>query len=96
MRNRILFINAAPREQSRTRQLADIVLNKLGGSVTEEKIYEYVFPQTTEFFLKSRDEAAAHGVGGRHDNRHHEALAVRERLRVLPERPAHAEKLPIR
>ena len=61
MQNRILFINAAPREQSRTRQLADIVLNKLGGSVTEEKIYEYVFPQTTEFFLKSRDDAAAHG-----------------------------------
>lgn len=60
MRNNILFINAAPRKESRTKRLADCVLGKLDGTVNEEKIYEYIFPQATEFFLESRDSATSH------------------------------------
>lgn len=59
MANNILFINASPRKQSRTKKLADCVLGRLDGTVNEERVYEYIFPQATDFFLNSRNAAAA-------------------------------------
>ena len=51
----ILFINACVRDGSRTRKLADALLNKLGGEVSELKLGEVTFTETDEAFLTNRD-----------------------------------------
>lgn len=51
----VLFVNACARENSRTKRLADHLLSKFAGSVTEVKLYETRFPLTDEYYLKKRD-----------------------------------------
>lgn len=55
----ILFINACVRTESRTKRLADCLIEKLGGPVEEVKLCETAFPVTDEAFLKKRDRLAA-------------------------------------
>ena len=50
----ILFINACVRRNSRTKQLADRVLAKLGGSVEEVRVWEIPFQAVDEDYLNSR------------------------------------------
>ena len=57
----ILFVNACVRAQSRTRKLAEKVMADLQGDREELKVYEVKFPNTTEDFLKWRDECIAKG-----------------------------------
>lgn len=54
-----LFINACVRKESRTRRLAEVLLGKLGGPVTELDLSEIDFPVTDEVFLAQREQAAA-------------------------------------
>lgn len=55
----ILFINACVRTQSRTRRIAERLLEKLGEQVVELKLSEVEFPVTTEEFLEKRDGCIA-------------------------------------
>ena len=55
----ILFINACVRSDSRTKRLADAVLSKLNGEVTELKLEDVDFKVTDEEFLKRRDALLA-------------------------------------
>ena len=57
----ILFINACVRSDSRTKRLADAVLSKLDGEVTELKLEDVDFKKTDEEFLKRRDALLAAG-----------------------------------
>ena len=58
----ILFINACVRKESRTKQLADYLLGKLDGPVTEIRLEEIAFPAVDEAFLARRDALAAEGA----------------------------------
>ena len=51
----MLFINACVRTASRTKRLADAVLEKYDEPVTELKLWEQSFPTVDEAFLKKRD-----------------------------------------
>ena len=57
----ILLINACVREESRTKRLAECLLSKLDGDVTERNLSETVFPSADEAFLKKRDSLIAAG-----------------------------------
>lgn len=57
----ILLINACVREESRTKRLAECLLSKLDGDVTERNLSEAVFPSADEAFLKKRDSLIAAG-----------------------------------
>ncbi len=56
-----LFINACVRTASRTKQLADCLLSKLGGPYTEVRLEEIAFPITDTEFLDKRDRLIAAG-----------------------------------
>ena len=51
----ILFINACVRKESRTRRLADHLLDKLGQPFDEVCLHDIAFPVTDEAFLEMRD-----------------------------------------
>ena len=55
----ILFVNACVREESRTRQFAEKLLEKLGEDYVELKLEDVKFPKTDEAFLKNRDDLIA-------------------------------------
>jgi len=57
--NKILFINACVREQSRTRRLADRLLSNMSGEISEVKITDIDFPKADEAFLNQRDTLIA-------------------------------------
>ena len=59
--NTILFINACVRQQSRTRALAEKVLGKLEGEITELKLWELPLKPLDEETLTWRSAAAAAG-----------------------------------
>lgn len=52
----ILFVNACVRADSRTKRLADVLLSKLGGTVTEHRLTDAAFPKADEDFLRRRDD----------------------------------------
>jgi len=54
-----LFINCCVRNDSRTKRLADAVLEKLGGDIEELVLEDVDFPVTTDIFLKRRDAVIA-------------------------------------
>lgn len=56
-----LFINACVRTQSRTKILADHLLNTLEGPIEEVRLCDIAFPAATEDFLKKRDGLIAEG-----------------------------------
>ena len=76
MESRVLYVNACVRQESRTRSLAEKLLEKLGGTYEEVcleaqkagKAYEEVrlediaFPVANEEFLKKRDRLIAEGA----------------------------------
>ena len=51
----ILYINACVRTQSRTKKIAERLLEKLGEKAVEVKLSEVSFPKTNEEFLRKRD-----------------------------------------
>ena len=51
----ILYINACVRKDSRTKRLAEALLQKLQGDIEEIKPEEYPFPVVNESFLQLRD-----------------------------------------
>ena len=55
----ILFVNACVRKESRTKRIADSLLQRLSGPVKELILSETDFPVTDEAFLKHRDELIA-------------------------------------
>ena len=55
----ILFINCCVRKESRTRKLADTVLNKMDGDIEEVRVWEINYPVSDEDFLKKRDSLIA-------------------------------------
>ena len=55
----ILFINCCVRKESRTRKLADTVLNKMDGEIEEVRVWEINYPVADEDFLKKRDSLIA-------------------------------------
>ena len=57
----ILFINACVRETSRTRELAEKLLAKLGRPFEELRLDEIAFPVTNEAYLRTRDRLIAAG-----------------------------------
>lgn len=57
----ILFVNACVREGSRTKRLADRLLEKLKGSVKEVRLSEVRFPAADADFLRRRDLAVETG-----------------------------------
>ena len=57
----ILFVDACVRTQSRTKIIADKLLEKLGEKVTEVRLSEVKFPETNEEFLGKRDGCIAAG-----------------------------------
>ena len=57
----ILFVNACVRGQSRTKRIADELLKKLGGPVTEVRLEEAEFPRMDEEFLNRRDRLTEEG-----------------------------------
>ena len=57
----ILFIDACVRRGSRTKRLAERVLERLGGPVETIRLEETVFPKADEAFLKKRDACIAAG-----------------------------------
>ena len=59
-----MFVNACVREKSRTRRLADALLEKLGGDMTELRLSCASFPAVDEKFLNVRDELIASGDFG--------------------------------
>ena len=54
-----LFINACVRSESRTKKLADYLLSKEEGPVTELRLSELVFDPTDEAYLLRRDRLIA-------------------------------------
>ncbi len=56
-----LFINACVRKESRTKRLADRLLEKLGGEVEEVRLADAAFGPTDEAYLARRDRLAAKG-----------------------------------
>ena len=57
----ILFVNACVRKESRTRQLAEKLLAKLGGDYEEVRLEALAFPVCDGKFLAKRDRLAAAG-----------------------------------
>lgn len=57
----ILFINACVRSGSRTKELADHVLENIQGTVKELRLWEIPFPKTDEKFIARRNRLAAAG-----------------------------------
>ena len=57
----ILFVNACVRGQSRTKRIADELLKKLGGPVTEVRLEEAEFPRMDEEFLNRWDKLTQEG-----------------------------------
>lgn len=55
----ILLVNACVRKDSRTKRLADALIEKLDGEVEEVKLWEAVLPAADEAFLKKRDALIA-------------------------------------
>lgn len=51
----ILFVNACVRKDSRTRKLADYLLDRMDGPVEEIRLERACFPSTDETFLAKRD-----------------------------------------
>ena len=52
----ILYVNACVRRDSRTKRLAECLLEKLDEPFTEVRLENIVFPVTNEAFLTKRDE----------------------------------------
>ena len=57
----ILYINACIREGSRTKRLADCVISKMEGPVTELKLADIEFGPTDEEYLNLRDRLVSEG-----------------------------------
>ena len=55
----ILLVNACVRKESRTKRLADALIEKLEGEVEEVKLWEAEFPAADEAFLQKRDALIA-------------------------------------
>ena len=56
----VLYVNAAPRENSRTRKMAEAVLSHYQKEeIQEVRVFEIDFPKLNEDFLRFRDEAVA-------------------------------------
>ena len=51
----VLFINACVRSDSRTKRIADQILQRLGGKYDEVRLCEMDFPVADEDFLSKRD-----------------------------------------
>ncbi len=60
----ILFLNAGVRSGSRTKRLADHLLSKLDGTVTELRLAEVAFPAADESFIDQRERLTAQGDYG--------------------------------
>ena len=58
----MLFVNACVRGESRTKRLADTLIQKLNVSCEEIRLHEIDFPVTDESFLKKRDRLIAEGA----------------------------------
>ena len=58
----VLFINACVRKESRTKRLADAVLEKLGDPVEEVCVHDIEYPVTDEDFLVHRDALIDQGA----------------------------------
>ena len=56
-------------------------------------LVERDFGTRTRVARRHPDETAPHRIGRGHHHHHHQALALRERLPLLPQRRAHAEEL---
>ena len=57
----ILYVNACVRRESRTERLAEALLKKLNGNVTEIRLEKIEFERTDESFLRKRDELISDG-----------------------------------
>ena len=57
----ILYINACVREHSRTKRLADSMIEGLGEEVEELRLSDVSFPVVDEAFLRNRDRLIAAG-----------------------------------
>ena len=55
----ILFVNACVRGESRTRRLAEALLDRLEGEMEEVRLHEIDFPVADEAFLPERDRLIA-------------------------------------
>lgn len=55
----ILMVNACVRKESRTKRLADALIEKLEGEVAEVKLWEADLPVADEAFLEKRDALIA-------------------------------------
>ncbi len=53
---RVLFVNGCVRKASRTKRLADALLQKLGGVVEQLNLSDVRFPISDDDFIKRRDE----------------------------------------
>ena len=51
----LVFVNACVRGESRTRRLAEALLDRLGGEMEEVRLHEIDFPVVDEAFLRKRD-----------------------------------------
>ena len=58
----ILYINSCVRQESRTHQLAQALLSKLDGDVTELRLEEIALEPSDETFLKQRDRLIEEGA----------------------------------
>lgn len=58
----VLYVNACVREESRTKRLADNLLEKMGEPVEEVKLSEISFPVADEAFLFKRDSLIKSGA----------------------------------
>ena len=61
MNNPVLFVNACVRKESRTRQLADRLLLKMGQPYEEIRLEEIDFPVVNEEYLLKRDQLVSNG-----------------------------------
>ncbi|MBQ4364384.1 MAG: NAD(P)H-dependent oxidoreductase [Oscillospiraceae bacterium] len=57
----ILFIDACARENSRTRQLAEHLLGRLGGDAEHIRLYDVTFPVCDENFVNKRTTLSTKG-----------------------------------
>ena len=58
----ILYVNACVRENSRTKRLADCLLDNMQGEVTELHLTDHEFPVVNEEFLNKRDRLISDGT----------------------------------
>ena len=59
LKARVLFVNACVRKNSRTKRIADHLLSKMSGEITEVKLADIEFPVVDESFLEKRDDLIA-------------------------------------